>query len=139
MSVLSYPLPRPDAHTQPYWDAAKEGQLRYQQCRACACVQLIPRSLCESCQSSELEWKTSKGIGRVLTFTTVHRAALPVFKQKVPYVIAIVDMEEGFRVMANARPEVQDEIDIGTTVSIGFEEVDGMALPIIESIPEAAI
>src|SRR5690606_8335673 len=74
MSDMAYPLPRPNSHTQPFWDGAAQGELRYQCCTACGNVQLIPRSLCEGCQSTELEWKVSEATGTVLTFTVVHRA-----------------------------------------------------------------
>lgn len=64
----------------------------------------------------------------------VHRAPLPIFKSQVPYIIAIVDMEEGFRLMVNALPQAKPHIAIGARVSIGFQEMDGMTLPVIESV-----
>ena len=136
MTTLTYPLPRPNAQTQPYWDGAAEGVLRYQCCAACGRVQLIPRSLCEHCQHTTLEWKSSQRTGKVLTFTTVYRAPLPVFKDMVPYVIAIVDMDEGFRVMANALPGIAGEVQMGSRVQIGFQQVHGMALPVIDAVLE---
>ena len=75
--------------------------------------------------------------GTVLTFTTVYRAPLPVFKEMLPYVIAIVDMDEGFRVMANALPQVQQgPLAIGARVQIGFTDVHGMALPVLQQLLE---
>ncbi|GAO23146.1 hypothetical protein ALISP_2966 [Alicycliphilus sp. B1] len=76
MTAASYPLPRPDAYTQPYWDGAAAGELRYQRCAACGHVQLIPRSLCEQCHGSRLDWQVSQRTGTVLTFTTVLPSAL---------------------------------------------------------------
>lgn len=137
MSTINYPLPRANAQTQAYWDGAAEGVLRYQACTACGCVQLIPRSLCEKCQHTKLAWMTSQQAGTVLTFTTVHRAPLPVFKEMVPYVIAIVDMDEGFRVMANALSTATSELSIGARVRIGFQTVHGMALPVVEAVLES--
>ena len=137
MTAASYPLPRPDAYTQPYWDGAAAGELRYQRCAACGHVQLIPRSLCEQCHGSRLDWQVSQRTGTVLTFTTVHRAPLPAFKSMLPYVIAIVYMDEGFRVMANALPQGREGLEIGARVRIGFQEVHGMALPVVEAVQEA--
>ncbi len=137
MTAASYPLPRPDAYTQPYWDGAAAGELRYQRCAACGHVQLIPRSLCEQCHGSRLDWQVSQRTGTVLTFTTVYRAPLPAFKSMVPYVIAIVDMDEGFRVMANALPQGREGLEIGVRVHIGFQDVHGMALPVVEAVQEA--
>lgn len=139
MSTSNYPLPRPNAQTQAYWDGAAAGELRYQRCAACGHVQLIPRSLCEQCQSKQLEWLVSARNGQVLTFTTVYRAPLPAFKAMVPYVIAIVDMDEGFRVMANALQPCGERMEIGTRVQIGFQVVEGMALPVIQSVLEHAV
>ncbi len=133
MTIATYPLPRPNAHTQTYWDGAAAGELRYQRCANCASVQRIPRTLCEHCQSTTLDWKVSQRVGTVLTFTTVYRAPLPAFKDMVPYVIAIVDLDEGFRVMANALAEAREGLAIGSRVRIGFHEVHGMALPVVEA------
>lgn len=134
MSTMHYPLPSPNAQTKPYWDACAASELRYQSCQSCGTVQRIPRSLCEHCQSQALEWKTSAREGTVLSFTTVYRAPLPVFKSQVPYVIAIVDMAEGFRVMANALPQAVGDLAIGATVRIGFTSEHGMALPVVEAV-----
>lgn len=134
MTTATYPLPRPNAQTQPYWEGAAQGELRYQSCEACGCVQLIPRSLCEKCQHAVLTWKPSQRMGTVLSFTTVYRAPLPVFKDMVPYVIAIVDMDEGFRVMANALAQTRDGLAIGARVKIGFQEVHGCILPVVEAV-----
>ncbi len=136
MSDMAYPLPRPNSHTQPFWEGAAQGELRYQRCTACGNVQLIPRSLCEECQSTELEWKVSKATGTVLTVTVVHRAPLPVFKSMTPYAIVIIDMDEGFRVMANALAEVQAQLEIGRRVRVGFQEVQGVALPVVVGVEE---
>lgn len=134
----NYPLPRPNAQTQPYWDGCAQGELRYQCCAACGAVQRIPRSLCEHCHGRVLDWKVSQRTGRVLSWTMVHRAPLPAFKDRVPYVIAIVDMDEGFRVMANALPQAVEGLAIGARVRIGFQDVHGMALPVVETVLEAS-
>lgn len=134
MSTMNFPLPTPNATTKPYWDACAEGELRYQQCENCGTVQLIPRSLCEHCQSQQLQWKTSQRQGTVLSFTIVYRAPLPVFKAQVPYAMAIVDMDEGFRVVANASPQAQPALAIGAKVRMGFTSEHGMAMPIVEAV-----
>lgn len=134
MNLLHYPLPTSDADTKPYWDACAQGELRYQHCETCGRVQCIPRSLCQHCQSPALQWNTSRREGTVLTFTTVYRAPLPVFKEQVPYAIVIVDMDEGFRVMVNALPAALPNLTMGAKVRIGFQQVRGMALPVVESV-----
>lgn len=132
-AVSNLPMPRPDAQTQAYWDGCAAGELRYQSCTACGCVQMIPRALCEQCQCTELSWKVSARLGTVLSFTTVHRAPLAAFKSMVPYMIAIVDVDEGFRLMANALPQAMQGLTCGTRVRIGFTLVSGMAMPVVEA------
>lgn len=126
---MNRPLPRPTAETKPFWEGCASGVLRYQSCSHCGTVQLIPRSLCAACQSKALSWHESSGNGRVLTYTTVYRAPTPAFRAEAPYVIAIVDMDEGFRLMTNVAGGAASAIEIGAKVRIGFREVDGVALP----------
>ena len=126
---MTRPLPRPTAETKPFWEGCATGRLRYQQCARCRSVQLIPRSLCASCHASDLDWKDSSAHGRILSFTIVHRAPTPAFRDEVPYVIAIVDMDEGFRLMVNVKDGAKAHLAIGQPVRIGYHEVDGFALP----------
>ncbi|MVW70990.1 Zn-ribbon domain-containing OB-fold protein [Bordetella sp. 15P40C-2] len=130
----SRPLPRPDAQTRPFWEGCAQGVLRFQTCAACGSVQRVPRALCEHCQSDALNWRASAGIGKVLSLTTVHRAPLPAFKAMAPYVIAIVDMDEGFRLMVNATAEAAKSIAIDAKVQIGFIDVEASVLPIVQHV-----
>jgi uncharacterized protein len=126
---MNRPLPRATPETRPFWDGCTAGELRYQVCRRCRTVQLIPRSLCSTCQGLDLEWKRSEGRGRILSHTTVHRAPTPAFRAEAPYVIALVDMDEGFRLMVNVKGGDSPAVSIGRAVRIGFREVEGVALP----------
>lgn len=129
---MNRPLPKPTPETQHFWDGCAQGELRYQQCSQCSTVQLIPRALCEHCHSRELTWKTSSRQGKLLSFTVVHRAPVPAFKADVPYVIAIVDMAEGFRLMANVKDGAQLQLRLDQPVTVGFTQVDGVTLPRVE-------
>ena len=135
--MSSRPLPQPNADTRPFWDGCAAGELRYQCCDRCGQVQLIPRSLCAGCQHTALAWKVSGGRGRILSHTTVHRAPTPAFRGDVPYVIALVDMDEGFRLMVNVQDGAEPALAIGQPVRIGFVEVEGMALPLAHRLTEA--
>jgi len=95
------PLPRPYQDTQAYWDGAKEGRLLLQQCRDCGKHQFYPRGVCSHCLSSNLDWVEASGRGRVYTFTVCHRAPHPGFGAEVPFVIAVIDLAEGVRMMSN--------------------------------------
>lgn len=131
---MTRPLPRPTAETRPFWEGCTAGVVRYQSCPKCGTVQAIPRSLCANCQHTELTWHDSAGFGRVLTHTTVYRAPTPAFREEAPYVIAIIDMDEGFRLMANVAGGGAP-VAIDTRVRVGFREVDGVALPQAQVCP----
>ncbi len=123
------PIIRPTADNRVFWQGCRESILRYQQCSGCGTVQLIPRSVCTHCHGNKLEWKISAGCGRILSHTTVHRAPTPAFKADVPYTIVLIDMEEGFRLMANVRNGQDADVAIGREVRIGFRDSGENILP----------
>ncbi len=126
---MSRPLPRPTAETRPFWDGCAQGVVRYKSCERCGAVQTIPRALCASCQGRALRWNDSAGLGTILSHTTVHRAPTAAFRDEVPYVIALVDMAEGFRLMVNVRGGEAAGAAIGKPVRIVFREIEGTSLP----------
>jgi uncharacterized OB-fold protein len=93
-------LPEVSTAAQPYWDALRRGELLLQRC-GCGHVQHYPRRRCTRCLSAQLGWVRSTGTGTVAASTTVHRAPLAELRPLVPYVIALIDLDEGVRVMAN--------------------------------------
>lgn len=125
------PLPTVNGDSQPYWDGARAGELRYQRCSACGEAQFPPGRVCARCLSDRVDWMVSEGHGTVHSFTVVHRPPTPDFRADVPYVIALVDLEEGFRVMVNLRGEDALTASIGSLVDIIFEatERDEIVLP----------
>lgn len=126
---MNRPLPRPTVDTQPFWDGCAARELRYQRCAHCGQAQFIPRALCSACQHTDLQWHRSGGLGRVLSYTVVHRAPTPAFREETPYLIALVDLDEGFRLMVNVAGGGATPLQIGQVVRIGFRQVDGMMLP----------
>jgi uncharacterized OB-fold protein len=126
---MQRPLPVPTPETLPFWEGLAAGQLRYQACASCGTVQLLPRGVCAACHADTLEWRRSTGRGRILSHTTVHRAPTPAFRDAVPYVILLVDMDEGFRLMVNLSGGEQPGLEIGAPVDIGFIAVDACVLP----------
>ena len=122
------PLPRPTALSRPHWDGCREGVLRVQRCDACGSYEFIPQAVCTKCQADELGWGESSGRGSVYSHTTVHRPPRPEFD--APYVVAIVELEEGWHMLTNlvdCRPE---EVAIGLPVEVDFRAVsDEITLP----------
>jgi uncharacterized OB-fold protein len=94
------PAPRPTPDTEPYWEAAKRGGLSVQRCTACATIFFYPRSGCPACGSTDVTWLAASGRARLHTYVINHRPA-PGFEDDAPYSIAIVELEEGPRMMTN--------------------------------------
>lgn len=124
------PLPEPSPTTAPFWESCKTGKLLLQQCRACTHVQFYPRSLCTACMSDRLEWRAADGAGTVYSHSTVHRALVPGFEDDVPYVVAMIELDEGVRLVSQIIDCEPKKIFIGLRVSVVFEEArEGVILP----------
>jgi hypothetical protein len=95
---MEKPYPVPDVETAPFWDAVAAGRLDIQRCRSCRRQVFYPRSLCRHCGGLDLEWVTVSGTGTVYSFTVVHRAPAE-FQAEAPYVVALVELEEGVRML----------------------------------------
>lgn len=118
------PLPVPDPVTQPYWDGLNAGELRIQRCRSCEKAVFYPRALCPHCGSRDLGWITCSGRGTLHAFTIAHRGTPAAFKGSTPYVVAMVDLEEGARVMTNLIDvdPAPEAVKIGMAVEVVFEK-----------------
>lgn len=119
---ISLPTPEPNGDSRPYWAAAAEGRLLIRACKACGARHFMPRHLCPQCWSDQLEWVQSEGHGTVHCFSIVHRSPTPEFAAKTPYVIAMVDLDEGPRMFANIVGEAAHSAAIGDRVAVSFEE-----------------
>jgi uncharacterized protein len=122
---VTRPQPRATAETLAFWQACAQGKLIYQRCADCGRAQFPPRNRCSHCHADALAWHESARLGAIHTFTVVHRAPTTAFKSMLPYVIALIDLDEGFRMMMNlhtARPEL---LSIGDRVGVVFEPAAG--------------
>lgn len=115
------PVPVANADSRPFWEACNRRELTYQACRGCGHVQFYPRAQCTACQSADLQWKVASGLGTVYTATVNHRAPTAAFKAEAPYVIALIDLDEGFRMMMNVINCEPASVGIGMRVKITFE------------------
>ncbi len=130
MELAQRPLPQPTRITQPYWDAAKESRLVIQQCACCKTRQFYPREFCAACLSDDIEWIDSAGLGTVYTYTVNRRPSNAALSEKVPYVVAMIDLDEGVRMMANIIDTPPEAVRIGSRVRVCFERVsDEITLP----------
>jgi uncharacterized protein len=119
---ISKPLPVPTRETLPYWEGCKAHELRIQRCAACGHHQFFPRIYCTQCMSDRVEWVKASGRAKVLSYTIVHRPVSPAFKDDIPYVVALVTLDEGPTMMTNIVEAAADRLAIGMPVMVTFED-----------------
>ncbi len=123
------PVPVPDGSSAEYWAAAARGELLLQFCRSCGASQFYPRFACRWC-AGEPEWRRASGLGVVHTFTVIHQNGSRAFRERVPYVVAMVELEEGPRMMCNVTHCSPEQVHIGMAVEVCFVPVEeGLAIP----------
>lgn len=114
-----------------FWEGAAQGKLLFQRCKACGNVQFPPRYQCGACWDAELDWIESAGIGTVESFTIVRRAPTAEFRDKAPYVVVSVTVEEGPRMITSLAGDDALSVAIGDPVTVAFERrEDGNTLPV---------
>ena len=122
------PLPRPTPLSRPHWEGCVEGVLRVQRCDECGSFVFVPSPVCGGCRGTKLSWVESSGRGTLYSYTTVHRPQQPVFE--VPYVVAIVELEEGWHMLSNLVDVAIDDVAIGMPLEVSFErKSDEIVLP----------
>lgn len=122
------PLPTPTALTKPYWDAAAEGRLLLQYCNDCVRPIMYPKPYCPFCLGEDLSFRQSAGLGSVYTFTIQERGAPSGFKQRVPYVLGIIALDEGVQLMSNIVGDDALQTQCGDRVSVDFQAVADTAV-----------
>ena len=116
------PLPAVTLETAPYWEGCKQHELRIQKCAACANYQFYPRIYCSKCFGDRVEWVEASGRAKVATFTIVRRPVSPAFADDVPYVVALVTLDEGPTMMTNIVGCPPEKVEIGMPVAVTFED-----------------
>lgn len=126
------PLPAPEPVSAEFWSAASEGRLLYQQCPSCGHRQFYPRALCTAC-GADPEWAEATGRGTVHTFTVIRQQGAKPFRDEVPYVVAVVELEEGPRMMGNITGCPVEDVAIGMAVRAYVVEAEaGVGVPLWE-------
>lgn len=136
MSDPRPPRPRPapiaDADSAPYMEAALDGRLAVQRCGSCEHCQLYGRALCEVC-GADVTWVDATGAGTVASWTIIRQNHSRPWREMLPYVVALVDLDEGPRVMTNIVGCEPDAVSIGMRVKVRFERLtDEAAIALFE-------
>jgi len=121
--TLNSPLPMTDEFSQYFWEGAKKGKLFIQRCNQCDQTQFYPRPFCKHCLATEPEWIEAKGTGKLHTFSVVRRTSDPRFVDKLPYVQAVVELDEGVRMTTNIVNSDVENLRCDMPVHVVFEDI----------------
>lgn len=127
--TLSKAAPKPTPETAPYWDGASAGELRIQRCRTCSQAYFYPRPYCPHCGSADVAWFVASGRATLASYIISEREA-PGFE--APYVIAIVQLEEGPRMMSNivGVEPTPETLVLDMALKVTFEDRGDVVVPV---------
>jgi uncharacterized OB-fold protein len=123
-------LPIADDDTRHFWEGCREHKLLFQKCLECSFVRWPPAIACPSCHGSDAEWITASGKGRIYSFAVYHKAFDPAFRDQTPYVVAIVELIEGPRMLSNIVGCLPSDVACDMPVEVMWTDVrDTVSLP----------
>ena len=118
-----------------FWEGTRAGELRIPRCNECGSWVWYPSAACPGCGGGAHAWTRVTGHGRVFTWVRVHRAFLPGYEGRVPFITALVELDEGVRLATFLRDVPPDGPRIGMRVEVTFERVDDrITLPMFRCI-----
>jgi uncharacterized protein len=136
MDHVSPPKAVPDELTSPFWEGANEGRLLIQRCQQCGTYIHLPRPVCRNCLSFDLQPEAVSGRATLYSYTITYKAFHPFFVDKVPYVLASVELAEqpNLRLLTNLVDLDESDIHIGMDLIVDFRELEpGYAVPVFKA------
>lgn len=132
---MSAVLPVLSETSRPFYDGCRQGRLLYQRCQDCDAIVFFPRKYCPGCLGENLAWQRSSGKGTIHSFTVTRMFAPTEFSRMTPYVLAVVKLEEGFKMMTNIINSPIDELRCELPVQVVFVPAsDDIVLPRFELV-----
>lgn len=117
------PIPVPDLDSAPFWEACRNRQLKVQFCADCGTALYPPRPRCTACGSARLEWRAVSGQGRLYSWAVVHHSVHPLTGGQTPYVLLLVDLDEGVRMVSRLAGDGADAVVPGMRLEATFVEI----------------
>lgn len=126
---MSFPVPEITDVSRPYWEGLAKGTLSFQCCLSCGTNWLPPRSTCPACLGDRTAWTEASGTGHVVSWVIYHHAYANHLKDKVPYNVTIIELDEGPRLLTNVTDsDAGTRLTVGARVTLAIEEEEGVAL-----------
>ena len=130
MEAPQKPVPVVNPCARPFWEATRQGRLMLPHCLDCQAVFFYPRLFCPECHSDQLDWVQASGRGTLYSYTVVQSNSPSPFLADIPYVVAIVKLEEGVQMCTNIVDGPPDELKCDMPVEVVFEPLnDEFTLP----------
>jgi uncharacterized protein len=124
-------LPVTDTESAPFWEAARRKVFLIRRCNSCGQPHFYPRPFCPTCWSGDLSWEEAHGTGTLYAYSTVYFTDLSPFNERLPYVAAIVELDEGPRLMSNVVECELSELAVGMPLEVTFrQETNTITLPL---------
>jgi hypothetical protein len=119
------PLPLPYVDSKEYWSRLKQHELWLQKNKTTGLVWYPPQPMAPDTLDDDWEWTKMSGRGTVYSFTVHHFTYVPSFKDEVPYNTALIELEEGARILSNVTDCANEDLRIGMPVEVWFDDVTG--------------
>jgi uncharacterized OB-fold protein len=117
--------PASNPNTKIFWDGCRRGEFLLQRCLACGALRHPPSPVCPKCLSPDDEWIKAGGRGQIYTFAVARQPLRRGWEDAVPYVVAVVEIDEGPRVLSNIVNVAPERVRIGMVVELMFEQLEG--------------
>ncbi len=138
MTVIERPEGSPERFSppvspaaEPFWAATREQRLVLQWCAACERPIHFPREACPRCLGTELAFRPASGLGTVYAVSVMPKPANPTMAGRTPYAVALVDLDEGVRLLTNVVAGDPDSVRVGQRVQVAWEPLaDGRHLAV---------
>jgi uncharacterized OB-fold protein len=124
---LSVPISNP--FTETFWQACREDRLLVRRCHNCGNAHHPPRPACPICWSAEVVWEEVSGGGTLYSYSVIHENDLAPFSAGLPYVVAVVELLEGPRLMTTIIESDIDDLKVGAPVLVAFVDREGVTIP----------
>ena len=124
---LRQPAPSNDGLDAPFWEGTRAHELRVQQCATCGVHQWGPEWMCHECNSMSLDWVTVDPVGKIYSWQRPHHPVHSALTDRGPYIIVLVELPHAsnIRMVGNLLGDPMQEIEIGASVSVVFEDREG--------------
>jgi uncharacterized OB-fold protein len=130
MPEYNKPIPVPSAESQAYWDGLRDRKLLMPRCDACGKYWFPPSLLCPHCNATNWTWTSTSGRGRIFSYVIYHRIYHPGFADEVPYAVAVIELDEGPRMVSNVIGIAPDKLACDLRVQVVYQPItDTITLP----------